>query len=94
MILGTLIANADDFVKNKTWMGILLPFRSNEILRIHILTLALPFVTLIAWALFKTAYQPITLVLLIGLFYLLPKKRKKNKTSISQNANQASEVTR
>jgi hypothetical protein len=94
MILGTLIANADDFVKNKTWMGILLPFRSNTILRIHILTLALPFVTLIAWALFKTAYQPITLVLLIGLFYLLPKKRKKNKTSISQNANQASEVTR
>jgi hypothetical protein len=94
MILGTLIANADDFVKNKTWMGILLPFRSNTILRIHILTLALPFVTLIAWALFKTAYQPITLVLLIGLFYLLPKKRKKNKASISQNANQASEVTR
>ena len=94
MILGTLIANADDFVKNKTWKGILLPFRSNEILRIHILTLALPFLTLIAWALFKTAYQPITLVLLIGLFYLLPKKRKINKTSISQNANQASEVTR
>ena len=94
MVLGTLIANAGDFVKNKTWKGILLPFRSNEILRIHILTLALPFVTLIAWALFKTAYQPITLVLLIGLFYLLPKKRKKNKTSISQNANQASEVTR
>ena len=89
MVLGTLIANAGDFVKNKTWMGILLPFRSNEILRIHILTLALPFVTLIAWALFKTAYQPITLVLLIGLFYLLPKKRKKNKTSISQNPNQA-----
>ncbi len=94
MILGTLIANADDFVKNKTWKGILLPFRSNEILRIHILTLALPFLTLIAWALFRTAYQPITLVLLIGLFYLLPKKRKKSKTSISQNANQASEVTR
>ena len=92
MIVGTLIANAGDFVKNRAWMGILLPFRSNEILRIHILTLGLPFVTLIAWALFKTAYQPITLVLLIGLFYLLPKKRKKNKTSISQNANQASGV--
>jgi hypothetical protein len=94
MILGTLIANADDFVKNKTWKGILLPFQSNEILRIHILTLALPFLTLIAWALFRTAYQPITLVLLIGLFYLLPKKRKKNKTSTGQNANPASEVTR
>jgi len=94
MVLGTLIANAGDFVKNKTWMGILLPFRSNEILRIHILTLALPFVTLIAWALFKTAYQPITLVILIGIFYLLPKKRKKGKTSIGGNANQVPEVTR
>jgi hypothetical protein len=94
MILGTLIANAVDFVKNNPWKRILLPFQSNEILRIHILTLALPFVTLIAWALFRTAYQPITLVLLIGLFYLLPKKRKKNRMNISQNANQAPDVTR
>jgi len=77
MIVGTLIANAHDFVQSKTWKRILLPFRSNEILRIHILTIALPFLTLIAWALFRTAYQPVTLVLLIGLFYLLPKKRQK-----------------
>jgi len=79
MILGALIANAGDFVQSKTWHRILLPFRSNEILRIHVLTIALPFLTLIAWALFRTAYQPVTLVLLIGLFYLLPKKRRQNK---------------
>ncbi|MBU2497820.1 MAG: hypothetical protein KKE57_02865, partial [Proteobacteria bacterium] len=91
MILGTLIANADDFAQTKTWKRILLPFKSNEILRIHILTLALPFLTLIAWALFRTAYQPITLVLLVGLFYLLPKKRQKIKTGIRQNSDQTSE---
>ncbi|MDF1593414.1 MAG: hypothetical protein P1P89_18020 [Desulfobacterales bacterium] len=78
MILGALIANADDFVQTKTWNRILLPFRSNEILRIHILTIALPFLTLIAWALFRTDYQPVTVVLLIALFYLLPKRRPKN----------------
>ena len=94
MILGTLIANAGDFVKNNPWKRILLPFQSNEILRIHILTLALPFITLIAWALFKTSYQPVTLMILIGLFYLLPKRRKKDKTSIGENANRAPEMTR
>lgn len=94
MVIGTLIANADDFLQKNTWKRILLPFQSNEILRIHILTLALPFVTLIAWALFKTAYQPVIMVLLIGIFYLLQKKRHKDITIMSRNCDQASEASR
>ena len=76
MILATRIANADDFLQEKPWERIIFPFKSNTILRIHIMTIALPFVMMIAWALFRKAYQPVTIVLLIGVFYLLPKKGK------------------
>ncbi len=92
MILATLIANADDFLQKKPWERILFPFKSNTILRIHIMTIALPFLMMIAWALFRTAYQPVTIVLLIGIFYFLPKKRHKD-SKISQNSKQKSGAT-
>jgi hypothetical protein len=47
---------------------------------------------LIAWALFKPAYQQLTIVLLIGIFYLLPKKRQKDKTIINGKSNQVSKA--
>ena len=93
MIIGTLIANTDEFMKKTPWKRILPPFQSNEILRIHIMTVAMPFLMLIAWALFKPAYQQLTIVLLIGIFYLLPKKRQKDKTIINGKSNQVSEAT-
>jgi hypothetical protein len=91
MILATLIANADDFLQKKPWERILFPFKSNTILHIHIMTIALPFLMMIAWALFKEAYQQLTIVLLIGIFYLLPKKRQKEKAVVSSNSNHTSE---
>ena len=94
MILATLIANADDFLQKKPWERILFPFKSNTILRIHLMTIALPFLMMIAWALFKEAYQQLTIVLLIGLFYLLPKKQQKEKAVASINSNQTSAETR
>ena len=94
MIIGTLIANADEFMKKTPWKRILLPFQSNEILRIHIMTVAMPFLMLIAWALFKPAYQQLTIVLLIGIFYLLPKKQQKEKAVVSSNSNHISEEER
>ena len=87
MILATLIANADDFLQENPWERILFPFKSNAILRIHIMTIALPFFMMIAWVLFRTAYQPVTIILLLGIFYFLPKKRHKDKTIIGQNSN-------
>jgi hypothetical protein len=74
MIIGMLIANADDFLQKDAWKRIVHPFES-EVLRIHVFILALPFLTLIAWAVFGTAYQPVTIILLLGLFYLMPLKR-------------------
>lgn len=94
MILATLIANADDFLQKKPWERILFPFKSNTILRIHVMTIALPFLMMIAWALFRTAYQPVTIVLLIGIFYLLPKKQQKEKAVVSSSSNETSEEMR
>ncbi len=41
--------------------------------------LALPFFSLIAWVLFREAYQSITIILLMALFYLLPKKKPEGR---------------
>lgn len=74
MAVGALIANWEDFILHESsWRGIFLPFH-REILRMHIMTLALPFFSLIAWALFRDAYQPATIVLLMGILFFLPRK--------------------
>lgn len=78
MAVGTLIANWEDFTLHESsWREIFLPFH-REILRMHIMTLALPFLSLIAWALFRDAYQPATIVLLMGILFLLPRKAVPN----------------
>jgi len=37
-------------------------------------------ITLIAWAMFGESYQPLTIVLLMGLFYLFPRKDENDKS--------------
>lgn len=75
MAVGTLIANAGIFLNHEIWKQVFMPFKA-EMLRIHILTLAVPFLSLGAWILFKDDYQPVTVVLLLVIFYLLPGKEK------------------
>jgi hypothetical protein len=41
--------------------------------------LVMPFLAMITWALFKGAYQQLTIILLIAIFYLLPKKKPKEE---------------
>jgi hypothetical protein len=48
----------------------------------HIMILALPFFSLLAWALFREAHQSITIMLLLGLLYLLPKKARGGDSTI------------
>jgi len=93
MILVTLVANADDFVQKNPWQRIVSPFKSNEILRIHIMTIALPFLMIFTWVLFKNAYQQPTIILLIGIFYLLPKKRVREKTVSGINSPESQNET-
>jgi hypothetical protein len=72
MAAGAIVANWEDFFRENPWKRIMLPMQK-EILRMHIMILALPFFAMMAWALFRGAYQSITIVFLMGLIYLLPK---------------------
>ena len=86
MILATLIANADNFMRKNSWERIVLPFKQNEILRIHIMILVMPFLAMMMWALFKDAYQQLTIVLLIGIFFLIPKKKQGEQNVVNSNS--------
>jgi hypothetical protein len=73
MAAGILIANWEDFFRQKPWKRILLPFQS-EIVRLHVMIVALPFISLLAWALLRESYQTLTIVILMGILYLMPKR--------------------
>lgn len=85
VILATLAANADVLLGRNPWERIVFPFKNNEIMRIHIMVLVMPFLAMLTWALFKGAYQQLTIILLIGIFYLLPKKQQE-KQNLSRNS--------
>ena len=71
MALGVLIAGWEDFLRRSPWRRVALPMQE-EIVRMHVLTLTLPFLSLLAWALFGERYQSIAIVVLMGMFYLFP----------------------
>ena len=88
MIAATLFAAAGDFLRNDPWERLVLPFKYKEILRIHVMVLVMPFLMLLTWALFKDDYQPLTIVLLIGIFFLIPRRQLKGKNGGSDASNQ------
>jgi len=73
MSVGVLIMSFKEYFLKSPWKRILLPLQE-EVVRMHIMILSLPFFSLLAWAVFREAYQSITIVLLMSLFYLFPKK--------------------
>jgi hypothetical protein len=77
MVAGTLLANARDFAHGNPWQRFV---PAHEILRIHILAVAMPFLALIAWALFRDNYQQPTIVVLMAVFYFIPKGRARGTT--------------
>jgi hypothetical protein len=91
MAVGVLIANWEDFFQKNPWKRILLPLQK-EIIRMHIMILALPFFSLLAWAFFREAYQSITIALLLGLLYLLPKKTRGGDSKIEGNTNHGNHI--
>jgi hypothetical protein len=76
MIVGTLFANASDFVRGNPWQRFV---PAQEILRMHILAVGMPFLALIAWALFGENFQQPTILVLMAVFYLMPKRRGQGK---------------
>lgn len=73
MAAGALIADAVFLVKGNPWRRFAAPFHS-EALRLHLFVIALPFVTMLAWALFGRDYHPAAMLLLSLLFYFFPRK--------------------
>lgn len=78
MIVGTLLANVRDFARGNPWQRFL---PAHEILRMHVLAIGMPFLALIAWALFGDRFQQPTIVVLMCLFYLLPKGSRRRVPS-------------
>jgi hypothetical protein len=92
MVVGVLITNGEAFFGKNPWKRILLPLQK-EILRMHVMILALPFFSLIAWFVLGGAYQSITILLLMGLFYLLPRKKPGDDSKIEGNSDQGVQAT-
>ncbi|MBI4550141.1 MAG: hypothetical protein HY714_04370 [Candidatus Omnitrophica bacterium] len=72
MMAGVLAANTGLLLRESPFKLIALPFRSGEIIRTHLMVLLMPFLCLAAWAVFKRDYQPVTIALLLAVFYLVP----------------------
>jgi hypothetical protein len=85
MALGVVVANGDTFIQGDPWKRILLPLR-REIVPLHIMILALPFLSLLAWSLFGGRFQTATIVLLMGLLYLLPRTLASGKAICPKQA--------
>jgi len=73
MALGSVIADRAYLLRCNPWKLLLKPF-SRQIAVIHIAVLTMPFVTLLCWMLFKEAYQPLTMIVLLAVFYFFPRK--------------------
>ena len=71
--LGMLVANWEIFVRRRPWKQIMLPL-GREIIRLHLLVLALPFISMIAWVILGDRFQAATIFLLMGVLYFLPAK--------------------
>jgi hypothetical protein len=87
MVVGVLITNWKDFLRRDPWRRIVLPLQ-REIVRTHVMILALPFGSLIGWALLGDAYQAVTIVFLMALFYLLKKKTPRDDLDIKGNSSE------
>ena len=75
MSIGAIVAYWRDLVRSNPWKRMLLPL-ATEVVRVHIMVVVMPFIALIAWAAFPTSYQPVVIVLLMIVFYLLPRRSR------------------
>lgn len=85
IILSTIISNFSPFLERDYKKLLLMPFKTLEILRIHIMVILLPFISLFFYIIFKEKYQIPAIFLLSFIFYFLPFKIKKS-TGNSKNS--------
>ena len=82
MSMGTVVACMGELVASNPWRRMLLP-AATQVVRVHIMVVAMPFLALIAWAVFGDSYQSLVIVLLMGMFYLLPGRGRQQSHSAS-----------
>lgn len=92
MLLGVGIANSGDLLRGNPWRGLVAPFQSQHILRVHLLVVIMPFVAMLAWLLFPGRYQPIAIVLLLALFYFLPEHQPHSPEGTAATPTDTSEL--
>ncbi len=91
MVVALLVTNWRDFLQTHPWKRLVAPF-DRELIRIHVMVLALPVVSLLAWAVFGDAYQPVTVVLLMAVLFLLPKRRAGSVVAIDEEAGEPAAI--
>jgi hypothetical protein len=73
MSIGTIVAFAPGIARSNPWKRMLLPF-ATEIVRVHVMVVVMPVLALIAWAVLGEAYHSVVIVLLMFVFFLLPRR--------------------
>lgn len=72
MVVGVLVGNAALLLDPEPWTKAFLPFKSKQIVRIHVMVVLMPFFTLAVWAVVGDRYHFPVIALLMALFYLIP----------------------
>lgn len=75
IIISTIISNLGLFLERDYKKLLFLPFKSLEILKIHIMVILLPFLSLFFYLIFKEKYQIFVIFLISFLFYFFPFKK-------------------
>jgi hypothetical protein len=92
MAAGLLLAHWKVFTRPEPWKRLLFPLE-REFVRLHVMVLALPFFSLMAWLVVRDNYQTITIVMLMGVLYLMPDRQPTEKSNEEKATNNASEAT-
>lgn len=85
MSLGTVVAYGRDTVRSDPWCRMLFPIQT-EVIRVHIMVVAMPFLALVAWATLGDAYESVVIVLLMAVFYLVPGRRHRDNARAREAA--------
>lgn len=77
VILFASVSGAGALFGPDPWIKMVMPFKSREIARIHLMVLALPFLSMIFWMVFRENYHTPAVIALLAVFYLLSLPTKK-----------------
>lgn len=88
VILLACVSGAGALLGPDPWVKIVMPVKAKEILRIHLMTLALPFLSLLFWMIFRGRYDAPVVVSLLAIFFLvsLPSRRPARTDGEAQKA--------